>query len=178
MKRTLLVCLLVAAVSVFSGCSAANDAATAIQSQGREYGETFELNEGDTMSTAFFDMAVNSAEMVSEIDGYVPSSDTDTFLVVNITVKNTFIDDNHIPMSDTDFELGYNGADESSTIFPESEFATEQLPAEYQIEINNSLTGNLIYVVPGDADDFRIYYYDLWDDNFEGNAYWLPFSVN
>ncbi len=178
MRKSFLICLFFISAFIFSSCSAANDAATAIQAQGREYGETFELNDGDTMSTAFFDMTVNSAKIASEIDGYVPNNDTDTFLIVNITVNNTFDSDDPIPMSDADFELGYNGADESLTIFPESEFASDQLPSEYQIEKDGSVTGNLIYVVPSDADNFRIYYYDLWDDDFEGNKYWLPFSVN
>lgn len=178
MRKYFLISLLAVSAFIFSGCSVANNAATAIQAQGREYGKTFELNEGDVMSTAFFDMVVNSAEIVDEIDGYVPNNDKDTFLVVNITIDNTFDSSDSIPMANADFELGYNGADENAALFPESEFATNQLPSEYQIEKDSSVTGNLIYVVPNDASDFRIYYYDLWDDNFEGNKYWLPFSVS
>lgn len=177
MKRLLLGLAALSALSMCSACSAANQAATAIQAQGREYGETYDLAEGETMSTAFFDMKVNSAQLVSEIEDYVPSNDTDRFLIVNITVDNTFDSDDPIPMSEADFELGYNGADESAAIYPESEFAADQMPASYEIEKGGSVTGNLIYVVPSDAEDFRLYYYDLWDDDFEGNKYWLSFSV-
>lgn len=177
MKKLSLLAVLLLAVGTCSGCFAAESAATVIQAQGREYGQTIELSEGDIMSTAFFDMTVNSAQFLPEIDGYIPAEETDQFLVVNITVENTFDDTDPLPMSDADFELGYNGADETGTIFPEDEFAVDQLPAEYEIEENGTVTGNLIYVVPGDAEDFQIYYYDLWSDDFEGNTYWLPFSV-
>lgn len=174
--RLTAVFVLILLIGICAGCSA-DDAATAVQSQGRDYGETYNLSEGDTMSTAFFDMTVNSATLQSEIDGYVPTNDTDRFLVVNITVKNTFDSDNPIPMSDADFQLSYDDADENDAVYPESAFAEDQLPASYEIAKGDSTTGNLIYVVPDGAADFKIYYYDLWDDDFEGNDYWLPFSV-
>ena len=160
-----------------SGCSAAQETTTAIQAQGRDYGQNIELAEGDTMSTAFFDMTVNSASLASEIDGYVPINETDQFLVVNITVTNTFDSEEPLPMIDADFELEYLSGEETVSIFPESQFAADQLPASYDIEQGGSQTGNLIYVVPSDASDFRIFYYDLWDDDFEGNSFWLPFSI-
>ena len=107
MKKIAVFFALLVMTGVCAGCSAANDAMNAVQAQGRDYGQTIELEAGDTMSTAFFDMTVNSATYASEIDGYVPSSDTDIFLVVNITVKNTFDSSDPIPMSDADFELSY-----------------------------------------------------------------------
>lgn len=174
MKKTLLVLLLCAVAALCSACGM-DDVKNEIQSQGRDYGQVYELNDGDTMSTAFFDMNVNSAELVESVDGYIPDEEGNCFLVVNITVKNTF--DKDIPMFDSDFELSYNGADETGTIMPESEFAADQLDAEYELAVGDSATGNLIYVVPADASDFRLYYYDLWNDDFEGDSFWLAFSA-
>lgn len=177
MKKPLFLAALLAAALFCTGCSdVVEGIVNAAKAEGRVYGQTLELEEGDTMSTAFFDMTVNAATMLPALDGYIPNLESDRFLVVNITVTNTFGE--AIPMSDADFELGYDGADETATIFPESEFATDQLPATYEIQQGGSQTGNLIYVVPADAEDFRIYYYDLWSDDFEGNTYWLPFSVS
>lgn len=177
MKKRLLTLLLMGVVSISTGCGTVKDAATAIQSQGREYGQTYELKAGDTMSTAFFDLTVNSAKFASDIDGFVSNKDTDKFLVVNVTIQNTFDNTQPLPMSDSDFELSWNGADKNMTIFPEDAFTDNQLPVEYEIEKGGSKTGDLIYVVPEDASDFRIYYYDLWEDDFEGNTYWLPFNL-
>lgn len=129
------------------------------------------------MSTAFFDFTINSAKLVSELEDFVPNKDTDKFLVVNATIQNTYDSPEPLPMSDGDFELSWNRAEENMTIFPEYTFATNQFPAKYEIEKGYSKTGNLIYVVPADASDFRIYYYDWWEDNFEGNTYWLPLHI-
>ena len=177
MKKRVLALLLLGVVSLTTACGTIKDAATAIQSQGREYGQTYELNAGDTMSTAFFDFTINSAKLVSEIEDFVPNEETDKFLVVNVTIQNTYGNPEPLPMSDADFELGWNGAEKNMTIFPEYTFATNQLPEQYEIEKGHSKTGDLIYVVPADASDFRIYYYDLWKDDFEGNTYWLPLNI-
>ncbi len=171
MKKSLLILTLCVLTAVCVGCSPKE-----VQSQGRDYGEVHNLEVGGTMSTAFFDMNVNSASLAADLDGYVPENEGDSFLVVNITVKNTF--DKTIPMSDADFELGYDGADASATIFPEGEFAQGQLAETYEIAEGDSVTGDLIYVVPGDAGDFQLYYYDLWEDNFKGDEFWLPFALS
>ena len=115
MKKTLLALLLCVSAATLAGCS--DDVKNEIQSQGRDYGQVYELNDGDTMSTAFFDMNVNSAALVNDVEGYVPNDEASRFLIVNVTVKNTF--DKDIPMSYADFEVGFDGADETATIFPE-----------------------------------------------------------
>ena len=97
-------------------------------------------------------------------------------MVVNITVKNTFEDDAKIPMFYTDFTLTWDGMGDT-TVYPESEFAEGQLPDEYELFKGESRTGDLIFVAPADAKGFSLRYIEVWDDDFEGNSYFIPFSV-
>ena len=146
-------------------------------SAGRDSGKTFDAEGYDqSLSTAFFDFQVNSAQMVSELDDYYPSDENNSFLVVNITIDNTFADDSSIPMFDTDFVLSWPALEDQS-IFCEDSFATDQLPEEYEIFKGESRTGNLIFVVPSSQTSFTLEYLEIYEDEFEGNTYKITFDA-
>lgn len=143
-----------------------DDVALAIQADGREYGKTYTLAQTDVMTTAFFQMKINSVNVVEELEEYVPN-DGYTFVVVNISVTNTF--GSEIPMYDADFALLW-GEGEDEVAYPDTDFE-DALPAEYNIADGKTTTGNLVYIVPKGQTNFVLEYYDLWDDDFEGNTY-------
>lgn len=183
-KKLIFMFLTVSCAAAFSACGngtegtsaadtikdAVNDVSTAAQSNGRDYGETIELAQTDVMESAFFNCTVNSAELVGEIDGYVPNDETYSFLRLNVTIENTFEDTAEIAMFYNDFELTWDGLD-GSTVFPETQFAENQLPDEYSIFKNESRTGDIIFVIPTDAQNIKLKYIEFWDDDFEGNEY-------
>ena len=47
-----------------------DDVATALQADGRDYGQTFELTTDDVMQSAFFDMNINSIRLTKELEDY------------------------------------------------------------------------------------------------------------
>ena len=47
------------------------DAGTAIQADGREYGQTYTFESGELVETAFFNFQVNEVSTAAEIEGYV-----------------------------------------------------------------------------------------------------------
>lgn len=141
-----------------------NDVAIAIQADGREYGQTYTLAQTDVMTTAFFQFEINSVETYDELENYVPNEGY-TFMVVNVSITNTF--GSEIPMFDADFALLW-GEDEGT--YPDTDFV-DALPAEYYIQDGETTTGNLVYIVPKGQTNFVLEYYDLWDDDFEGNTY-------
>lgn len=112
---------------------------TEIKADGRAHGQTTSHSEGETAKTAFFEYTVNSARMEPELEDYTPTDPNHTFVVVNITVKNTFEDDAKIPMFYTDFTLTWDGMGDT-TVYPESEFAEGQLPDEYELFKGESRT--------------------------------------
>lgn len=134
---------------------------------------------GDTMKTYFFDYTVNSAYLCDEFNGYVPQ-EGNRLLVAEVTVKNTF--NESIVMYDTDFQVQWNSTGEDDYDFPITLYADpvseEQLPAEYELGINKDRTGLLVFEVPQERKDFSISYLELFDDDSEGNVFFVFFTAD
>ncbi len=133
---------------------------------------------GDTMKTYFFDYTINSAYLCVEFNGYVPA-EGNRLLVAEATVKNTF--NESIVMYDTDFQVQWNSTGEEDYDFPITFYADpvsdEQLPAEYELGISKDRTGLLVFEVPADKKDFSISYLELFDDDSEGNVFFVFFTA-
>lgn len=178
--KKLSICLLLAVMAFTSGCDKVSEKVdeikTEVTAQDRQYGqsETYELTE--TMKTAFFDLKIEKAEIVDEVDGYVADDPETHFLVIDVKIDNTFADTASIPMSYSDFELTWEGLD-GNVIYSEEVFAEGQLPDEYEIFKGDSRSGKLIYMVPSSAKNFSFIYLEIWDDDFEGNDYTINFAL-
>lgn len=100
-------------------------------------------------------------------------------LVAEATVKNTF--NESIVMYDTDFQVQWNSTGEEDYDFPITFYADpvsdEQLPAEYELGISKDRTGLLVFEVPADKKDFSISYLELFDDDSEGNVFFVFFTA-
>lgn len=150
------------------------DAENSVSSEGG-YGEG---RIGDTMKTYFFDYKVNSAYVCEEFAGYQPAEGKD-LLVADVTVKNTF--NESIPMFDSDFQIQWNSDAEEDYDVPISyygnEVSDEQLPESYELAINEEKTGLLVFEVPEGEKDFSISYLELFDDDSEGDVYFVFFTA-
>lgn len=134
---------------------------------------------GDTMETYFFDYTVNSAYLCEEYNGYEPS-DGKCILVAEVTVKNTF--NESIEMYDTDFQIQWNSDDDDAYGFPITAYdvdpvSDEQLESTYNLGINEEVTGLLVFEVPTGEKDFSISYLELFDDESEGDVYFVYFTA-
>lgn len=149
----------------------------ACSSEDRASGENYETDKmGESLSTAFFDFQVNSATMINELEDYEPSDPNNRFLIVNVTIKNTFKDDTSIPMFDTDFLLRWPDLGDNPLLCEES-FASNQLPEEYEIFKGESRTGDLIFIVPSSQTSFTLEYTEIYEDEFEGNTFKINFEA-
>ena len=142
------------------------------------YGEG---RQGDVMRTYFFDYTINDAYTCAELNDYVPA-DGNQLLVVNITVKNT--SRSSLEMYDSDFQAqwGGDGDDDYSwpiTVAEEAQAAEDQLPSTYELAVDESRTGTLVYEVPAGEQDFSISYKELFDDeeNPEGDTFFVYFTA-
>lgn len=133
---------------------------------------------GDTMKTYFFNYRVNSAYVCEEFAGYQPAEGKE-LLVADVTVKNTF--NESIPMFDSDFQVQWNSEAEEDYDFPISyygnEVSDEQLPESYELAISEERTGLLVFEVPEGKKDFSISYLELFDDDSEGDVYFVFFTA-
>lgn len=134
---------------------------------------------GDTMETYFFDYTVNSAYVCDEYEGYQPQEGK-KLLVADVTVKNTFFES--IVMFDTDFQVQWNSDAEEDYDVPityyGNEMSEEQLPEEYELAVNEERTGLLVFEVPEDKKDFSISYLEMFDDDSEGDVFFVYFTAD
>lgn len=134
---------------------------------------------GDTMHTYFFDYTVNSAYLCDEYEGYTPAEGNE-ILVADVTIKNTFT--STLPMYDTDFQIQWNDSADDAFGFPitlelNDVLNDQMLPGEYELSINQSVNGLLVYEVPAGNKDFSISYLEMFDDDSTGDVFFAYFSA-
>lgn len=133
---------------------------------------------GDVMHTIFFDYTVNSAYICKDYCGYTPE-EGNMLLVADVTVKNTTRDT--IPMFDVDFQVQWGGEGDDDFEVPITYYADpvsdDQIPAEYDLGVNEEMTGLLVFEVPEGEEDLSISYMEEFDDGTEGDTFFVYFTA-
>lgn len=141
------------------------------------YGEG---RQGDIMRTYFFDYTINDAYTCADLNNYVPA-DGKQLLVVNITVKNN--SRASLEMYDRDFQAQWSGEGDDDYSWPitvaaeEAQATEDQFPGTYELAVDESRTGTLVYEVPMDERDFSISYKELFDNDTEGDTFFVYFTA-
>ena len=133
---------------------------------------------GDTMHTYFFDYTVDSAYLCGSYEGYVPAQEGYCLLVAEVTVENTFQES--LPMYDTDFQVQWGEADDAYDVpitYYADAVSDQQLPMEYELAVDESRTGLLVFEVPEGEKDFSISYLEFFDDGTEGDVFFVYFTA-
>lgn len=139
---------------------------------------------GDLVHSYFMDFTVNSAYTASDYHGHTPAQGMKV-LVVELTVKNTSTAS--LPMYDDDFQAHWTAsAEDAGFAWPITEgkdftdldtVAEEQLPAQYELAVDESRTGVLVFDVPEGEKDFSISHRELFDDGAEGDTFFIYFTA-
>lgn len=191
MKRLIsltLTCLLLLALAACGGDSGSGDSGSGSSSAGsgevRAEDGYAEARIGDLVHSYFMDFSVNSAYTTSDYHGHTAPEGMKV-LVVEMTVKNTFSET--IPMYDDDFQGQWSASAETEEFaWPITEaedgsdletVSDEQLPGTYELGVNESRTGTLVFDVPADEKDFSISHLELFDDDTEGDTFFVFFTA-
>lgn len=139
---------------------------------------------GDLVHSYFMDFTVNSAYTTADYHGHT-APEGGKVLVVEMTIKNTF--NESLPMYDDDFQGQWSASSETDEFawpitegengFDRDVVAEEQLPAQYELAVNESRTGTLVFDVPADEKDFSVSHIELFDDNSEGDTFFVFFTA-
>ena len=139
---------------------------------------------GDLVHSYFMDFTVNSAYTTSDYHGHTAPEGRNV-LVVEMTIRNTSTAS--LPMYDDDFQAHWTAGEESNDFaWPITEgedyagldtVAEEQLPAQYELAVDESRTGVLVFDVPRDEKDFSISHRELFDDGAEGDTFFVYFTA-
>ena len=126
------------------------------------------------ISTSWFDYSINSIEAMSEFEGYTAKTGNQ-LIVIDINLVNTF--DDSVPMFDSDFQLGWGTYSDDEIAFPLAPYSSNQLPEEYNLAINETREGILVYDVPDSISDFVLGFLEVYEDGKEGNLFVSEFSI-
>ncbi|MDR2105928.1 MAG: DUF4352 domain-containing protein [Coriobacteriales bacterium] len=144
-----------------------------LDAEGRPYNNVITGEVGDTLTNTFFDWTVNSVttEETLTIDGeeFEPEGIDYKFVLVDITTKNVY--DQVNPMSCSDFTILWDEDGETTEDVPYGEFMDGMYPEEFDQAVGESDSGILVFEVPKNVDSVIIAYYELWEDDFEGDTY-------
>jgi hypothetical protein len=157
------------------GCGSQLDITRMLQAEGRSFNNVTTGKVGDTLTNTFFAWTVRSVEVKDSliVDGeeLLPDTNGYKFLLVDITTKNVF--DKANPMGNVDFTIIWTEGDETKEDFGYYEFMDGMYPDEFMQEVGESASGILVFEVPANVHNANIAYYELWDDDFEGDAYFF-----
>ncbi len=174
-KICLLLCCAVLCSIMYTGCgSHKNKNGSMLSDDGRSYGGLIEKNMGDTVHTAFFDLTVEEAVKCGTYafqDGLYQADAGKTYLLVKVTVKNTYAE--NLSMSITDFVLDYKGnkAKEVITGYGKSEVGKEEFMDNlFTLRMGESITGTIMFTVE-DKEEYQLKYVEYYADNFEGDTF-------
>ena len=133
---------------------------------------------GDLMHSYFMDFTVNSAYTTSDYHGHTAP---EGMRVLVVEMNET------LPMYDDDFQGQWSASPETDEFaWPITEgedggeldvVAEEQFPAEYELAVDESRTGTLVFDVPADEKDFSISHLELFSDDSEGNTFFVYFTA-
>lgn len=181
MKKAMVLALTLLALLALTACGGDDSSDSREVSAEDGYAEA---RIGDTVHSYFMDFTVNGAYTTADYNGHTAPEGRQV-LVVELTVKNTF--NESLPMYDDDFQGQWASSSETGEFaWPITEgedgvdrdtVAEEQLPAEYELAVNESRTGTLVFDVPADEKDFSISHQELFDDGTEGDTLFVFFTA-
>jgi hypothetical protein len=157
---------------------AANDffanAKNTLESEGRPYNNVYSAKLGESLKNTFFDWVVSAVSKETSIDGFTPDSGN-AFITADIKSTNVF--EEAIPVGNYDFFLLYENEDgEIIETVAFEEFTDGMYPDDVSEEVGETVEGFLVFEVPESVDAAMLTYYEIWDDDFEGDTYY--FEVN
>lgn len=129
---------------------------------------------GDTMSTSWFDFTLEEAYLCDTYESYTPA-EGNQMLVVSMSIQNT--SRFSVPMYQNDFPVLWDSDDEDSGYAEViSAISDDQFEDEYNLGINKSVSGLLVYEVPKDVVDFTVAFMELFDDDEVGDTFFVDFT--
>lgn len=123
---------------------------------------------GETLSTYWFDFNVTSATLYSEYNGNTPS-DGCQFLVLEVWLKNTYIES--VPMFIYDFDVEWEDPDSYETPISMTVDGKELTEEEYSLRRSGSANLVMVYEVAEEYEDFFVFFDEDFADGTVGNVF-------
>lgn len=180
MKRMMIMFCLLFFCSICTACgNRADKNGSMISDDGRSYGGLIKGETGETMETAFFDVTLKEAVRYNTYqfdDGLYQAEEGNTYLVVTLTIENTYDED--IPMSITDFTLDYedNQSKEIITGYGKADLNNEKFMDNiFTLKMGESVTKSILFTVHN-KENYTLNYTEYYEDEFKGDSFLVSFT--
>ena len=174
-KIVIIGCTMILFSMLLAGCSGKKNANGSMKAEdGRSYGGLIKAVMKEKVSTAFFDVTIEDAAKYNTYqfeDGLYQADAGNTYLVVTLTIKNTYEKD--LPMSITDFTLDFKGNGKENVIsgYGKTDLTQDNFMENiFTLKRGESITKSILFTVK-DKDQYTINYLEYYEDKFEGDFY-------
>lgn len=174
-RRVITICLFVLCCSILTACGdRADKNGSKISDDGRSYGGLITGETGEKIKTAFFDITVEDAVRYDTYqfdDGLYQAEDGNTYLVVTLTIENTYEED--IAMSITDFTLDFkdNESKEIITGYGKADLKQDSFMDNiFTLKEDESVTKSILFTVKNKK-NYTLKYTEYYEDEFVGDAF-------
>ena len=133
----------------------------------------FEGRIGDRMRNVFFEYTVNSVDYPASYGDITPA-DGNQLVVADVTVRNVF--SQTLPMSIYDFQIQWGDGDQDYGSQEAGLPGDNLMPDQFFNEPATTETYKLVFQVPADATEFSISYLEVWEDNTQGDVFFVYFE--
>ena len=143
---------------------------------GRTVGGSARGKIGETLTNVFFSFCVDKVELLDEYEGQQPERNY-VYLVSEVTIKS--IAEEPIPMWSEDFLIQW-GDGENDYAYPLAKFSDSQMDEEFTLSKEESITKVLVFEVPvpEEENEYNISYLEYYEDDTEGNTFYVIFSLS
>lgn len=121
------------------------------------------LNREDTMSTIFFDLQITGISITDELNGYT-STDGYQFMVLTIAMDAKEDVASQVDMYYNDFWIEWGNGDDEYDYSQETGLTDAQLEDSFIVYAGETTTGDLVYMIPSDAESVDFGYMDYYND--------------
>lgn len=129
---------------------------------------------GTALKNDFFECTVNSVVEEDRIEEYIPELEGNKFVIVNVTIKNTFPEP--IPMYCRDFRLKW-GESAAETAEPYGKKFDSQIENSFTLGVDEIINGDIIFEIPKNINDIKLEYIEVYDDLTVGNTYQIDIKI-
>lgn len=136
--------------------------------------DVFNCTIEQSLKTSFFEYKINSVTSLPSIGIIFPDSQN-KFVIVNITITNLLPET--LPMYYDDFQIkwGESAAETASPIY--SIILNNKIKNKFNLNINESVSGNLIFEVPNNKKELKLEYIEIFENALVGSTYQIKFKI-
>lgn len=128
---------------------------------------------GDVMRNTFFDYTVVSAAYVDTYADYTPAEGN---VLIDTVIKITNVFGDEIPMYREDFQIQW-GEGEEDYGYCIDPIDDTMLPVEFTMAEDEVVEYHVVYEVPQGNSEYSISYLEYFEDESEGDVFFVEFSL-